>query len=116
MLALHLKHASYYASLMPFSDTGYRRLNLNTQGLFITLLTIILGLTECPVDDMFLESDIYSPANTTFRIRPDDLTAHISWMVTLNAKMNPGSNYFMEIGRKSYTMANLNLDSDLTLR
>jgi hypothetical protein len=61
--------------------TGYRRVNLNTQ-----------------VDDMFLESDIYSPANTTFRIRPGDLTAHASWTSTINGKMNTGSSYFMEIG------------------
>ncbi|KAH0537520.1 hypothetical protein FGG08_005695 [Glutinoglossum americanum] len=61
--------------------TGYRRVYLNTQ-----------------VDDMFLESDIYSPTNTTFRIRANDLTAHKNWMPTLNAKMNPGSSYFIEVG------------------
>lgn len=37
--------------------TGYRRVTLNTQ-----------------VDDMFLESDIYSPNGTTFQVTPADLT------------------------------------------
>jgi hypothetical protein len=60
---------------------GYRRVNLNTQ-----------------IDDMFLESDIYSPSGTTFRLRPADLTAHGTWTSTINAKMNTGSAYFIEIG------------------
>jgi hypothetical protein len=59
---------------------GYRRINLNTQ-----------------IDDMFLESDIYKPNGTTFRIRPQDLDAHASWTSTIKGKMNPGSDYFMEI-------------------
>jgi hypothetical protein len=61
--------------------TGYRRVNLNTQ-----------------VDDMFLESDIYSPTNTTYQVTPADLAVHVTWMATLNKALNKGSNYFMEIG------------------
>lgn len=59
---------------------GYRRVNINTQ-----------------VDDMFLESDIYLPANTTFRISTADLDGISAWIPTINAKMNTGSNYFPEI-------------------
>ncbi|TVY39443.1 hypothetical protein LSUB1_G004310 [Lachnellula subtilissima] len=61
--------------------TGYRRVNLNTQ-----------------VDDMFLESDIYSPNGTTFQITPADLAQHVTWTATVNAKLNAGSNYFVEVG------------------
>lgn len=60
---------------------GYRRVNLNTQ-----------------IDDMFLESDIYYPNGTTFRIRTGDLAATAAWLPEINAKMNPGSEYFPEVG------------------
>lgn len=61
--------------------SGYRRVNLNTQ-----------------IDDMFLESDIYYPANKTFRIRTGDLAQHVTWTAAINKKMNTGSSYFMEVG------------------
>lgn len=60
---------------------GYRRVNLNTQ-----------------IDDMFLITDVYKPAGTSFRLRAADLTAHAAWVPTINAKMNPGSFYVPEIG------------------
>ncbi|KGO69938.1 hypothetical protein PITC_046330 [Penicillium italicum] len=60
---------------------GYRRVNLNTQ-----------------VDDMFLETAIYSPAGKNFRIRAQDLTKIASWTDEINAKMPAGSSYFVEIG------------------
>lgn len=60
---------------------GYRRINLGTQ-----------------VDDMFLESSIYYPADSNFRIRTGDLDAIKSWIPTINAKLPTGSKYFMEIG------------------
>ncbi|PYI19710.1 hypothetical protein BO86DRAFT_397656 [Aspergillus japonicus CBS 114.51] len=60
---------------------GYRRVNLNTQ-----------------IDDMFLETDIYYPNGTTFRITPDDLTGITNWVPTINAKMNAGSSYYVEVG------------------
>lgn len=63
------------------SDTGYRRALLPTQ-----------------VDDMFLESDIYDPINTTYRIGTADLANHITFMSTINAKLNPGSEWWIEIG------------------
>lgn len=60
---------------------GYRRVNLNTQ-----------------IDDMFLETDIYSPNGSEFRVRAADMTAVTSWISSVNAKMNPGSSYFPETG------------------
>ncbi|KFZ02885.1 hypothetical protein V502_11414 [Pseudogymnoascus sp. VKM F-4520 (FW-2644)] len=60
---------------------GYRRINFNTQ-----------------IDDMFLTSDIYSPAGNTFRISTSDLNTHKSWVPTINAKLPAGSSYAPEIG------------------
>ena len=61
--------------------TGYRRALLPTQ-----------------VDDMFLESDIYSPNGTTYRVGTDDLAQHITFMSTINSKLNSGSDWWIEIG------------------
>jgi hypothetical protein len=47
---------------------------------------------------MFLESDIYSPSGTTYRITTADLNQHKTWLSTINAKMPAGSSYFPEIG------------------
>ncbi|CAG8981997.1 hypothetical protein HYALB_00004864 [Hymenoscyphus albidus] len=61
--------------------TGYRRINFNTQ-----------------VDDMFLVTELYSPAGTEYIIGPTDLAQHIPWMVTINNSLPKGSSYFIEIG------------------
>ncbi|BCS22373.1 putative extracellular serine-rich protein [Aspergillus puulaauensis] len=60
---------------------GHRRVNLNTQ-----------------IDDMFLETDIYSPAGQIFRIGTADLDGITSWLPTIRGKLNAGSTYFVEIG------------------
>ncbi|KAJ5967515.1 hypothetical protein N7501_003763 [Penicillium viridicatum] len=60
---------------------GYRRVNLNTQ-----------------IDDMFLETEIYSPAGNNFRIRAQDMAKIATWTDDINAKMPAGSSYFVEIG------------------
>ncbi|KAJ5154296.1 uncharacterized protein N7500_009735 [Penicillium coprophilum] len=60
---------------------GYRRVNLNTQ-----------------IDDMFLETEIYSPAGKNFRIRAQDLSNIATWTDAINAKMPAGSSYFVEVG------------------
>ncbi|KAI9733677.1 MAG: hypothetical protein M1834_003279 [Cirrosporium novae-zelandiae] len=61
--------------------TGYRRVYLGTQ-----------------IDDVFLETDLYTPNGTTFRVRPSDLATHKTWTTTINGKMNKGSSYFVELG------------------
>ncbi|KAJ5816685.1 hypothetical protein N7447_008918 [Penicillium robsamsonii] len=60
---------------------GYRRVNLNTQ-----------------IDDMFLETEIYSPAGKNFRIRAQDMSSIATWTDEINAKMPAGSSYFVEVG------------------
>ncbi|EHL02098.1 hypothetical protein M7I_1877 [Glarea lozoyensis 74030] len=60
---------------------GYRRINLNTQ-----------------VDDMFLITDLYYPSGSQYAVKPTDLAVHVDWMDTVNAKLPPGSKYFIEIG------------------
>lgn len=47
---------------------------------------------------MHLETELYSPAGTTFRIRTTDLETHRSWQSDINSRLPPGSNYFVEIG------------------
>jgi hypothetical protein len=51
-----------------------------------------------PVDDMFLETDIYYPNGTTFRVSVAEMTQITSWVPTINAKMNKGSVWFPEVG------------------
>jgi hypothetical protein len=46
----------------------------------------------------YRESDIYDPANTTYRIGTADLANHITFMATINSKLNPGSDWWIEIG------------------
>ncbi|KAF1851495.1 uncharacterized protein K460DRAFT_391756 [Cucurbitaria berberidis CBS 394.84] len=60
---------------------GFRRTYLNTQ-----------------VDDMFLETPMYRPQGQNYRAKPDDLSLHVDWQTTLNAKMPKGSEFFIEIG------------------
>jgi hypothetical protein len=46
---------------------------------------------------MFLESDIYSPANTTYQVTTADLAIYAPWMTSVNSRLPAGSNYTMEI-------------------
>ena len=61
--------------------TGYRRVNFNTQ-----------------VDDMFLETELYTNPNNTYRVNVNDMTQMANWVPTIKAKMNTGSIYYPEIG------------------
>ncbi|KAK1138316.1 hypothetical protein N8T08_002851 [Aspergillus melleus] len=60
---------------------GHRRINLNTQ-----------------IDDMFLETEVYKPAGVNFRITVADMNGIADWLPTINAKMNEGSDYWVELG------------------
>ncbi|KAK3349655.1 hypothetical protein B0T25DRAFT_247462 [Lasiosphaeria hispida] len=66
-----------------------------THGLFVGKRKIYL---HTQVDDMHLETDMYFPQGTTFRIRTSDLEAHKSWQADINSRLPPGSNYVIEIG------------------
>ncbi|KAH8662888.1 hypothetical protein BGZ60DRAFT_380626 [Tricladium varicosporioides] len=60
---------------------GFRRVHLSTQ-----------------VDDMFLETELYSPNGTSYQITTADLAQHVTWTPLINAKLPAGSSYFIEIG------------------
>jgi len=47
---------------------------------------------------MFLETDIYSPAGNLFRVRPADLSNHVTWQADINTRLPTGSKYYLEIG------------------
>ncbi|KAM7185194.1 non-anchored cell wall protein-1 [Rhypophila sp. PSN 637] len=66
-----------------------------TRGLFVGNRKIYLGTQ---VDDMHLETELYLPVNTSFRIRTSDLEAHKTWQSEINTRLPPGSDYFLDIG------------------
>ena len=47
---------------------------------------------------MHLETDLYLPNGSSFRLRPEDLDVHVSWQAELNTRLPPGSPYVIEIG------------------
>ena len=61
--------------------TGFRRTYLSTQ-----------------IDDMLLETNLYSPSGSTYRVTTDDMSGIKNWVPTINAKMPSGSSYVVEIG------------------
>lgn len=75
-----LQHA-YITWLTRGLYAGYRRVHLNTQ-----------------IDDMFLETDLYLPNGTTYRVTPDDLTGIVNWLPSVRSQMPAGSNWTVEIG------------------
>ncbi|KAK3314060.1 hypothetical protein B0H66DRAFT_643511 [Apodospora peruviana] len=49
------------------------------------------------VDDVHLITHIYQQATETFRVRPTDLDAHVSWQADLNTRLPAGSSFFLEL-------------------
>lgn len=66
-----------------------------TRGLFVGKRKLYLNTQ---VDDMHLETDMYYPNTSTFRIRTSDLDTLASWQTNINTRLPSGSNYFVEIG------------------
>jgi hypothetical protein len=66
-----------------------------TRGLYVGFKRIYLSTQ---VDDMFLETPMYRPQGQNYRVVSDDLSMHVDWQTTINAKMPKGSEYFIEIG------------------
>jgi len=66
-----------------------------TRGLFLGARKTYLSTQ---VDDVHLNTDMYYPQGKSFRLRPADLAAHITWMQDINGRMPSGSNYFVELG------------------
>ncbi|KAH6693759.1 hypothetical protein F5X68DRAFT_164648 [Plectosphaerella plurivora] len=67
------------------------------------------------VDDVQLETDMYYPVNTTFKIRTSDLTGHVSWMADLNKRLPSGSAYKLELGHNGNGDIEIAANSDNTI-
>lgn len=50
------------------------------------------------VDDVHLDTELYRPVNTTFRVRTGNLQAHVDWQKKLNARLPAGSDFRLELG------------------
>ncbi|EFY97716.1 hypothetical protein X797_002917 [Metarhizium robertsii] len=50
------------------------------------------------VDDVLLDTELYYPPNTTFKIRPGDLDAHVAWQKNLATRLPAGSDFWLEMG------------------
>jgi hypothetical protein len=66
-----------------------------TRGLFVGKRKIYLN---AQVDDMHLETGLYYPNTSSFRIRPSDLDSVAAWQTAINGRLNTGSNFFIDIG------------------
>jgi hypothetical protein len=47
---------------------------------------------------MHLETELYRPVGSIFRIRVSDLNAHKTWQSNINTRLPSGSQYFIEVG------------------
>ncbi|PHH84639.1 hypothetical protein CDD83_1620 [Cordyceps sp. RAO-2017] len=50
------------------------------------------------VDDVHLDTDLYRPQGSTFRVRTGDLDAHVDWQKRLNGRLPAGSDFWLELG------------------
>lgn len=50
------------------------------------------------IDDVQLETPMYYPANTSYKITTADLDGHVSWMTELNTRLPTGSKFKLELG------------------
>ncbi|KND91101.1 hypothetical protein TOPH_04286 [Tolypocladium ophioglossoides CBS 100239] len=76
----YLQHA-YIHWMTRSLFSGKRKVHLNTQ-----------------VDDIHLNTDLYRPNGTTFKIRTGDLNAHVAWQKNINARLPAGSDFWLELG------------------
>lgn len=66
-----------------------------TRGLYLGFRRVYFSTQ---VDDMFLQTPLYTPKGQSYRCTPEDLSLHVDWQATVNAKLPKGSEYFIEIG------------------
>lgn len=76
----YLQHA-YIHWMTRSLFAGKRKVHLNTQ-----------------VDDIHLNTDLYKPNGTSFKLRVGDLNAHVTWQKNLNARLPAGSDFWLEMG------------------
>ncbi|KHN93826.1 uncharacterized protein MAM_08305 [Metarhizium album ARSEF 1941] len=50
------------------------------------------------VDDVHLDTQLYYPNNSVFKIRTGDLDAHVNWQKNLATRIPPGSDFWLELG------------------
>lgn len=87
--------------------SGYRRLNLQTQGQQRPRTIIQTIFSSCSntlansktVDDLLLQTALYTEG--IFRLRAEDMQEHVDWTFDINRRMSPGSAYFIEYGYNS---------------
>jgi hypothetical protein len=65
-----------------------------TRGLFLGKRKIHLG---CQIDDIQLHAELYYPAGQLFKIRTDDLDAHVNWQNNLKTRLPAGSDFRLEL-------------------
>jgi hypothetical protein len=73
----------------------HAHINWITRSLYVGQRRVLFNTQ---IDDLFLETDLYSPSGTSFRVRGSDLDAHVSWQANLNSRLPAGSNFIMELG------------------
>lgn len=112
-MALFIGFATEWSSTSNYLQHAY--IHWITRGLFVGARKTYLGTQ---IDDMHLVTGIYYPQGKTYRVVPADVSAHVSWMKSVNSRLPSGSNYFVEIGHNgngdiiNSTNTGYNLDSD----
>jgi hypothetical protein len=96
-----LQHAHIH-----YLTRGLCKLNIEKWTLFssasLTIFPLDAGFRRtyfgAQVDDVHLSTDLYQPANTTWRLRASDLVAHASWQTALSSRLPAGSSIRLELG------------------
>lgn len=92
-MAFFIGFATEWSSTSNYLQHAY--IHWITRGLFVGARKTYLGTQ---IDDMHLSTGIYYPQGKTYRVVPADISAHVSWMKSVNSRLPSGSNYFVEIG------------------
>lgn len=92
-MALFIGFATEWSATSNYLQHAY--IHWITRGLFVGARKTYLGTQ---IDDMHLVTDIYYPQGKQYRVVPADVSAHVSWMKSVNSRLPAGSNYFVEIG------------------
>jgi hypothetical protein len=92
-MALFIGFATEWSSTSNYLQHAY--IHWVTRGLFAGARKTYLGTQ---IDDMHLVTGLYYPQGKTYRVVPADVSAHVSWMTSVNSRLPSGSNYFVEIG------------------
>lgn len=112
-MALFIGFATEWSATSNYLQHAY--IHWITRGLFVGARKTYLGTQ---IDDMHLVTDIYYPQGKQYRVVPADVSAHVSWMKSVNSRLPAGSNYFVEIGHNgngdiiNSTNIGYNLDND----